>query len=376
MIDARYFYATGYSVTGGNLQFPRYAYIGNLGEPLGQVAGIAFKNVVEDTDNDRIVITIGSSTLTAPDGTDRVIVQAVGSARMRYNYAPDVPYGQFTDTSVSLYLLDDGTLVILERDDTQSFSSPASGVDVERFMSGQTNIVLSSSGTVTIPADTYNGSFGGQAGMTCFAAGTLVATLRGPRPVEAIRPGDLVLTRDRGYRPVRWAGQQRLSAVRLAVAERLRPVRIAAGALGPGMPARDMLVSPQHRMLLSGAEVAHRFGTTEVLAAAKHLVGLPGVSVDCPVEGVTYVHLLFDMHEILLADGAWSESLYTGPWAMKMLPAAQRAELLTLFPDLAQGTTAHAAPARRFLTGREARDLRRGPATAPAARDAHALHGR
>ena len=141
-------------------------------------------------------------------------------------------------------------------------------------------------------------------------------------------------------------------------AERLRPVRIGAGALGPGVPACDLVVSPQHRILLTGTAVARHFETPEVLVAAKHLVGLPGIVSELPSEGVTYVHLLLEAHEILLADGAWSESLYTGPQAMRTMPAAQRAEILTLFPALANGASGHATPARRFLTGREARVFR------------------
>ena len=195
-------------------------------------------------------------------------------------------------------------------------------------------------------------------GPICYAAGTLIAALRGPVPVEALRAGDLVLTRDRGYRPVRWAGARHLSPARLAAADRLRPVTLAPGALGPGMPARPLTVSPQHRMLLAGPQIAARFGTAEVLAAAKHLIGLPGIAPAAPDRGVTYHHLLFDAHEVVLAEGAWSESLFTGPMAMKMMPAAQRAEIFTLFPRPAvPGAPAHAAPARRFLNGREARAL-------------------
>ncbi|MCR9148806.1 MAG: Hint domain-containing protein [Rhodobacteraceae bacterium] len=195
-------------------------------------------------------------------------------------------------------------------------------------------------------------------GPVCFAAGTMIAALHGPVPVEALRPGDLVLTRDRGYRPVRWAGTRHISPARLAAAERLRPVTLAPGALGPGMPARVLSVSPQHRMLLAGPEIAARFGAPEVLAAAKHLVSLPGIAPAPPERGVTYHHLLFDAHEVVLAEGAWSESLFTGPMAMTMMPAAQRAEIFTLFPRLASpGAPAHAAPARRFLNGREARAL-------------------
>lgn len=135
----------------------------------------------------------------------------------------------------------------------------------------------------------------------------------------------------------------------------LRPILIRKGALGAGSPARDLVVSPQHRILVR-SRIAHRlFQDTEILVAAKHLVGLPGIQVTAPPEGVTYFHLLFDRHEIVMSNGAWSESLYTGPEALKSVSDAARREIMALFPDLAQGTAP--APARRLLTGREAQQL-------------------
>ena len=71
--------------------------------------------------------------------------------------------------------------------------------------------------------------------------------------------------------------------------------------------------------------------------------------------GITYVHLLFDRHEIVMSEGAWSESLFTGPQALESVSTAARQEIFTLFPDLAAGQIPQ--PARRLLTGREARQL-------------------
>lgn len=84
----------------------------------------------------------------------------------------------------------------------------------------------------------------------CFVAGTLIETPVGWRAVEELAPGDLVITRDNGHQPVRWVGSVRLSGSSLARHSRLRPIRIRAGALGPATPARDLLVSPQHRVLV------------------------------------------------------------------------------------------------------------------------------
>lgn len=193
------------------------------------------------------------------------------------------------------------------------------------------------------------------AAVPCFATGTLIETATGPCPVESIRPGDQVLTRDHGHQPVRWAGGAHVSVAGLELRPNLRPIRIRAGALGHAVPARDLLVSPQHRVLIR-SRISHRlFQDAEVMVAAKHLVGLPGISVAGLAGGVTYHHLLFDRHEAILSDGCWTESLYTGPQALLSLPATARREILALFPEL--GSCAAPEPARRLLTGREARQL-------------------
>lgn len=189
----------------------------------------------------------------------------------------------------------------------------------------------------------------------CFAAGTLIETDRGLRPVEALQPGDLVLTRDGGAMPIRWIGCAAVDARRLDLQPNLRPIRIRAGALGPGMPARDLIVSPQHRVLVASRIVQRMFAVGETLVAAKHLVGLPGITVECPPGGVDYWHILLDRHQVIRSEGAWTESLLAGPMALQGFGAAARREILTLFPELAQP----GAPtgARRLLTGREGRKL-------------------
>ena len=189
----------------------------------------------------------------------------------------------------------------------------------------------------------------------CFTAGVRLLTAKGQRPVEKIAVGDLVETADNGLQPVRWVGSRTLDAVDLAAAPELRPIRIARGALGDGLPKRDIMVSPQHRMLVRSAIAQRMFGADEVLVAAKHLVSLAGVSVADDVTEVTYLHLLFDRHEVVFAEGARSETLYVGAEALRSVGEAARAEILALFPQLAQG--ADTAGARMFLTGRQGRDL-------------------
>ncbi|WP_411957988.1 Hint domain-containing protein [Paracoccus homiensis] len=191
--------------------------------------------------------------------------------------------------------------------------------------------------------------------VTCFLAGTMIATPDGPRPVEEIVAGDLVDTQDNGPQVVRWSGSRRIERM----ADNLKPVRIHAGALGVGLPARDLLVSQQHRVLVRSKIARRMFGADEVLVAAKHLLALPGVEIAEDVAHPVYCHLLFDDHQLVLSNGAVTESLFTGPEALKGVSEAARREILTIFPQLAETGAAVEAqrPARPLITGRLGRKL-------------------
>lgn len=193
-------------------------------------------------------------------------------------------------------------------------------------------------------------------GFVCFRNGTLILTTRGDIPVEDLRPGDMVVTRDHGPQPLRWIGHKQLGAELLGLFDKLHPVRIRAGALGNGLPRRDLYVSQQHRILVSSKIAERMFGEPEVLVAAKHLTGIDGIEIDDSAEALTYYHLLFDRHEIVCSEGAQTESLFTGPEAMKSVSPEARAEILALFPELLSETCAR-EPARRIGSGREGRQL-------------------
>jgi hypothetical protein len=192
--------------------------------------------------------------------------------------------------------------------------------------------------------------------IVCFTAGTQILTDRGAVAVEALVPGDLVVTRDSGLQPLRWVGQRKLSFAELQARPELQPVRIAAGALAGIGPERTMLVSPQHRVLIEGARAEMFFGECEVLVPAKHLTGLAEVTRALPVEGVTYVHILFDRHEIVRSDGIWTESFQPAERTLSALEEVARNEVLELFPELASDATCFPS-ARLSLKAHEARVL-------------------
>jgi Ca2+-binding RTX toxin-like protein len=180
----------------------------------------------------------------------------------------------------------------------------------------------------------------------CFTPGTMIETDRGPRAVETLKPGDMVRTMDHGLQPVRWIGRRNLTPAELALQPKLRPVLIREGALGAGLPQRDMRVSPQHRLLMTGAHAELISGEAEALAPALFFVGQPGIVEDAAATGISYIHLMFDRHEIVRSDGLWSESFQPGAATMSGMEEAQRDEILSLFPGLPAGG-ALAYPAAR-----------------------------
>ena len=190
--------------------------------------------------------------------------------------------------------------------------------------------------------------------LPCFTPGTRIMTDRGEVAVETLVAGDLVRTLDHRLQPLRWVGKRVLSLADLIVAPRLRPVRIAAGALGPRLPERDMMVSPQHRILVEGSRAEMLFGEAEVLVAASDLAGLDGVEPAFPY-GVSYIHLLFDAHELVQADGIWTESFQPAGRTLAAMDATQRAEVEALFPELSAGASFPAA--RVTLKAHEVRVL-------------------
>lgn len=233
--------------------------------------------------------------------------------------------------------------------------------------SGQ-DILVNGDGTITVQGDgdVENVSFTYEVSSTtgasdvgfvtlnsipCFVAGTHILTELGDRPVETLRPGDLVLTRDDGMQPLRWIGHRTVAGT-----GDFAPIRIAAGTFGAH---HEVYLSPLHRVLIRDALAELLFGDAEVLVAAKDLVN--GHSVRrAEVAEIEYVHLLFDRHQVILSEGLPTESYLPGPQIHDSFEADMVAEICTLFPELDPETAeGYGAAARQMLKPYEARVLSR-----------------
>ena len=179
--------------------------------------------------------------------------------------------------------------------------------------------------------------------VVCFARGTLIGTPKGERRVETLREGDLVQTADNGASVLRWMARQ----VSVGFGSRA-PIRFESGVLGN---ARPLLVSPQHRMLVT-------FRGEEVLLPAKALLDVEGVSRQ-QMPRVDYFHVLLDRHEVVFADGASAESLLPGPMLQRTLADSDWQAVAEIAGGKSRGAC-HYRPARSLLRPGEWRRNRGG----------------
>ncbi len=179
----------------------------------------------------------------------------------------------------------------------------------------------------------------------CFVTGTRIGTAAGPRPVETLRPGAVVLTLDHGPQPVLWAGSTPVGGTPRATLPAFAPVRIRADAFGPGRPARDLHVSRQHRILVGGWRAELLFGTDEALFPAAGLIDGRAIAPDRPAGAWSYHHILLPRHGIVFAEGLAAETLLPRDACLASLSAEARAGLARILPDI----RAYGPPARPIL---------------------------
>lgn len=301
------------------------------------------------------LIKIGSTTYTVTNVWHSVGMIVLDNGGTYPHVWGGIHYFEITDGTDKLYLgfpNHAGSLVDPDNFVKSAFDGIISWVDLGHSATTWFNSILPD----------YLG--GWQGTPVCLAAGTRIATPRGPVAVERLQPGDLIETRDHGLLPLRWIGRVWGGRGRLARAEGWRPWRVAPGALGGNLPSRPLVLSAQHRVLVAGPEVARVAGVPAALVAIKHLAGLPGIARLEEDREVEYFHLLFDRHAVLRAEGAWCESLWPGAVATDLAG-------IDAAPDLCRAVLA-AGPALPFLDGRTGRRLARRLATtgrAPVASD-------
>lgn len=189
-------------------------------------------------------------------------------------------------------------------------------------------------------------------GVPCFAAGTALLTPSGEVAVEFLKTGDFLETADVGAQPIIWIGSTKI--VFNANNEKQKPTIVAAHALGNDLPKRDLVISPQHKILLESTN------GQRVLAPAKGLTGQRGIRVMKGRTKVEYFHVLLSNHSIIFSDGLATESFYPGKTAMKMLKTEQRKAIEAAVPSLKNDVDAYGPQIRECLTRRQAEELPKG----------------
>jgi hypothetical protein len=183
----------------------------------------------------------------------------------------------------------------------------------------------------------------------CYSVGTLISTPNGPIAVEILKPDDLVYTLDHGPMPIRWTRReaQRLEAVGTGE----KPVLIAAGSLGQGRPTQDLIVSPQHRILVGGHRQSQGLFRTEAFAPAKSLTSLRGIRHMKGMQNITWIHFACERHEVVTANGCLSESLLLGPMVVNGMTAPERQAVIDIFGSApTPGSALNGPPARDCLS--------------------------
>ncbi len=192
-----------------------------------------------------------------------------------------------------------------------------------------------------------------QGGIICFTPGTHISTATGTSLVEDLREGDEIMTRDSGPQEVLWIGRRRMTGARLFVMPELRPIRFRPGALGIERPDQELLVSPEHRMLVRGTVARDLFNTPEVLVTARSLINGTSVAIDMRMRELNYIHLLLPRHHVIWANGVETESFHPASASLSTLSENDHARLLRQVPDLDFNPQCYGEYARRNLNQSE-----------------------
>ncbi len=291
-------------------------------------------------------IEVAVTTGTDLSGYSVVIYDKLGLVESTYDLGRVVS----TVAGKDAYLIDDSTSGFLGISSKESIALVDDLGNVLQFISFESEGVMANEGpasgltptdvgTLNFNTESLETSDGGSSyaiqstqnpgSVPCYAPGTLIDTPDGPRAVETLQVGDLVTTLDHGPQPIRWvrSGDQPLKAAEVGA----KPVLIAAGALGGKLPTQDLIVSPQHRVLVGGHRQLQGWFETEAFAPAKSLTKLKGIQHMKGKTKITWVHFACDRHEVVTANGCLSESLLLGPMVVNGLTAAERQAVIDIF---------------------------------------------
>jgi Ca2+-binding RTX toxin-like protein len=335
------------------------------------VAFNSIENVITGSGNDTVFGGVGSQNVSTGAGDDTIqttgtgadtIDTGAGDDAITFSEGDSISGGTGNDTFTyeNLFEPENGTITIVGG---QGVETPDDGNPLtsegDTLQLGE-NADMS---TLNITSTTVNGdgntSYAGTIqlddgtllvfseieNIICFTPGTRISTPFGARDIATLKVGDLVLTLDHGPQPIRWIQKRTVPAI-----DRFAPIRIKPGVVAG--QERDLLVSPQHRMMFEGYRAQLLFGESQILVAAKHLVDDSLVTQETGGE-VTYIHMLFDEHEVVFAEGAPTESFHPGDLSLSAVSDPAREELFSLFPELRSNVGAYGQTARRCLRGHE-----------------------
>ncbi|KAE9631572.1 Hint domain-containing protein [Parasedimentitalea maritima] len=186
--------------------------------------------------------------------------------------------------------------------------------------------------SVSIDVESANGT-GVASVVVCFVRGSRILTAVGELPVEQLERGDQVFCGDGKCRPIQWIGSAALDGHELRTHPELCPIRFAPNSLAPGSPVGELMLSPQHRVLLKNWRAEMLFGEPEVLVTASSLTNddtiRPVLTGD-----VEYFHILLEGHHTVWANGVECETLMPAEMAQTALSGAARGEICQLFPEI------------------------------------------